>query len=259
MKYKVGDVLLLRVTVDRVDETDCVLSYRSNVDGRMSTGTWFGDSQVFAVVSKAEEPVEEKRLEVGEWVTVKARPDFGVAKIEIDDRGSFPFMVRFSDGESHWYKQDQLTRAEAPKPEPELKVGDWVTSRDYREWGAGQIIEVDNQKSLAFNVRYSNGEERRNSKYYLTKAEASKPQALFKVGDRVIHRNAPHWGVGVVTEVDVNKKYSNSDIVEQNDADRSESLREIGNFYMVRYPTSEGRPSGRLWQSLERFLVKAIE
>jgi hypothetical protein len=317
MKYKVGDVLILRVTVERVDETDSNKPYRAvpcTGDTGRVIGTWFGDDQVIAVVPQADEPVavEEKRLEVGEYVTVKVNSARGVGKIEIDDHQSIPFMVRFSNGEHNWYTQEQLTRAEAPKPELAFKVGDWVTSRDYRDWGAGEIIEVDDDNSLPYKVRYSNGEERLNSKGYLTIAEKpvrefkvgdwvtcslwkelgvgqiisddhdcvpfkvkfsngdkhyststtltlakkpEQPEPLFKKGDKVIHRNAPHWGLGVVQSVTTGLTYSNSEVVEQNEGDHSQHISEKGTYYMVNYPL---RRIG-YWESLERFLVKAIE
>jgi hypothetical protein len=247
VKYKKGDVLLLQVTVDYVDENDAKFSYKSNGAGS-HIGTWFGDSHVLAVVSRAEEPVteEEKRLEVGEWVTSKNNPCLGVGQVVEDDHLTIPFLVKFKDGDRLWYKQSDLVRAEAPKPEHKFKIGDLVTSSEHSTLGAGKIIEID-ESCVPYKVSYLDGDYHWNSEKALTKV----PDPKFKVGDRVIHKNAPHWGVGVIQSVSSNL-YSNSDLVKQNEDDESETIREYGNFYLVRY-------NRKHWESLERMLVKAIE
>lgn len=84
MKFKVGDVLLLKVVIDEVDPDDERYAYRDRV-----TEAWFNDSDVFAVVSTAsDEPAEpeapkepEPRFHEGDEVIHKNKPEWGVGVV----------------------------------------------------------------------------------------------------------------------------------------------------------------------------------
>lgn len=144
----------------------------------------------------------------------------------------------------------------APAPEPaRFKVGDWVIWRDYEGRGPAKIIQ-DDESEIPYLIKWpDDGHVAWSRAGSLTRAEAPapKPEPKFKVGDRVIHRNCPEWGIGKVETVVENPYLA----FEYTAPGKREFLSDPGPHCLVKYPNCEG-PS-RIWNSLERFLVAVVE
>jgi hypothetical protein len=79
MKYKVGDVVLLKVEIAHVDPSDRKHSYIA----KDKAGFWFQDDDVFAVVPNAEEPAKpETKFKVDDRVIHRNMPEWGIGKVK---------------------------------------------------------------------------------------------------------------------------------------------------------------------------------
>lgn len=144
-KLKVGDVVLIRVRVDRIDPKDDFTPYQAvDLEGSI---TRFGDHQVVEVVEGArgaEEPPEPdhplragERLTVGDKVMHRRRRWLGEGEIIKDDHTGLPYTVRWHHGSiSTWLKSGELIRA------PQFRIGDSVSHTFKPEWGHGVVREI---------------------------------------------------------------------------------------------------------------------
>jgi hypothetical protein len=263
MQYKVGDEVILKGKIVRVDEHDSRLPYK--IQTGPNDFNWIGDGAVFAVVSGNGKPAEVEPakpvFKVGDWVTSSEHNGVhGRGQIvEFDENDEDqPYRVKFSNGCHHWESTANLTPADGPtkaEPEPKrLTVGDWVTSTRYPSYGVGQIV-ADDHDILPYRVRFSNGEKAYHREHQVKPAEKpAEPETKFKVGDRVIHKIKPEWGVGVVKQIRAVDPGDGPDYVS------AEEHRPMPRPYRVEYPKKrDGTWSVKLWWTAEENLVPVIE
>lgn len=258
MQYKTGDVVLLKVHINRVDETDPRLPYQA--DPEKGTGFWFGDGDVLAICTPQTTPAEPqpKPFQVGDWVTIHNRPDVGQIE-ENDGSDWWPWLVRFMDGSSEWQFERDLTHVDKPEGfpdyiEPKFKVGDRVIHTQYPEKGAG-VIKRDDKSRIPYLIRYPNGNYEWAKLEHTQAAPEPEPEPKFKVGDKVIHIHKPEWGVGTIK----NLNPCGTDI---DYTDRTENTPEVHStqFYQVEYPhkyIDAGWPCSGFWATAEENLTPA--
>lgn len=147
-RLKVGDVVLIRVRVDKIEAKDDFTPYL-DIDAEGSV-TRFGDHQVVEVLEGSSEGFIERemvdpdhparagvRLTVGDRVIHKRRGWLGVGEIMKDDHTALPYHVRWPDGGvNNWVKPADLIRA------PVFEPGDRVEHVVKGEWGRGVVREV---------------------------------------------------------------------------------------------------------------------
>jgi hypothetical protein len=243
--YKVGDEVILKVKITKVSSDGD--SYR------IENGFWFDNSHAIGLASNLD--VSPRRLKVDDYVVSKRHSEKGVGKIVRDDRDEAPFKVKWPDGSTNFCTELDLTLAEKPEePKPErLKVGDYVTSIEYSECGVGKIVK-DDHSYLPFKVEFPGDVWHWCSGSDLTKTTKPEPEPTFKVGDKVIHRNMPEWGVGTVTKV--NEPRENTD-AEYTSPGVETQERYAGIRYHVEYP-GKNNYGLKNWTSSDKYLVKAI-
>jgi hypothetical protein len=191
--YQVGDEVILKVKITRVDPSD-------ENRYRIENGFWFRENHVVGLASKLDvTPKRPARPVVGEYVTSARYSELGVGKIIRDDHDLTPFKVEWNS-EIHFCTESDVTVVE--KPAERFKVGDYVTSKLYAEEGVGRI-EVDDHSGLPFKVRFKDDYEwcRENDLTLAEKPEEPKPLRL-TVGDYVTHNRHAEKGVGKIVRDD---------------------------------------------------------
>jgi hypothetical protein len=140
--------------------------------------------------------VGKSKYNVGDVVTV-------TGKITRDDQDDLPLKIECESGTHFYIKDVDVSSAVSKQPE-ELKIGDYVTSTDYPDWGAGKIVEIG-IGSWPYRAKYSNGEVRWNGRAKLTKVEA--PVYQFKVGDYVTSKMFSGDGIGRIRKEKPSNEY----------------------------------------------------
>jgi hypothetical protein len=200
MDYKVGDQILVKLTITETTSD----SFKATAG---VADEWFLPyPSIVALVERAveeqppaPEPTPEPKIKVGDRVKLTHFDKQGVV-IYNDGHEFFPFHVRLDSGDAHWYSESALELTpETPAPEPRrFQVGDKVLVRGDR----CTIVKDDHSHTYPFKVKWDDGSEGDEwcAPEELTLIE--EPAALrFKVGDKVIHKFRPDWGVGTVSRV----------------------------------------------------------
>lgn len=180
---------------------------------------------------------------------------------EITELGGSDHLPRIMfDGMWELYLHERVI-AEPDKPALRFKVGDWVrkVGGECNVGKVGKIIEIytDIMPSIPYNVEFSDdclwvADEN------LEPAEEPKPPLKFKVGEHVIHKFAPHWGVGKITaisegntDIDLTQHYEGS-----MDDKANRPVAENTCQYRVVYPEVTGRGLDRRWWTSEANLIR---
>jgi hypothetical protein len=113
-KYKIGDVVLVKYTIAEIDNP-----VRDEVPYSAGRGKYFGDADVFAVVTQADEPkpvveVKPEPLKVGEFVRAMEDGELG----QIVKLGYGLFTLLRSDGTSFNRRTADYERAARPADWP---------------------------------------------------------------------------------------------------------------------------------------------
>ena len=109
-RYKVGDVVILKLKITRVDQKGIPYEAHSNF--------WFWESDIIALATESipatDEPTTEP-LKVAEF----ARTAMGeVGQIIKTDDGDDTVWILFADAEFHWLGKSKLTRTVKPAAWP---------------------------------------------------------------------------------------------------------------------------------------------
>lgn len=182
----------------------------SVADALAEMAKFMGGDEAYPEPEPTPEPEKPKlAYAVGDEVLVK-----GVIVMVDEDDETYPYHVRINNF-SNWVEVEDIAGKaspaagvkEDPKPEPvKYEAGTKVRSKIRPHLGVGTYLfyyKSNDYDNLPHEVEFS------GSTHWLsdgeievvTESAPAKPEPKFKVGDKVIHKFKPVWGVGEVLEI----------------------------------------------------------